>query len=188
MTRRPRFATLLILLLSTAPLASAAENEFSSVRTTVLDLDREFQADQSSLRAAFEMPASGAYLDRQQQLAEEWSGRLTKFDFASLDSREKVEFLLLRSEVQGLLDDLAQAKKRLAEIAPSCRFAQLSTDWKRAAGTGTSWTARRRPARSSTCQPPSRGSASKWPSQGASRLPRRLPCVRRARCMTCRNS
>ena len=125
MTRRPRFAALLMILLSTAPLASAAENEFSSVRATVLDLDREYQADQSSLRAAFEMPASGAYLDRQQQLAEEWRGRLEKFDFAALDSRGKVEFLLLRSEVQGLLDDIAQAKKRLAEIAPLVPFCTI---------------------------------------------------------------
>ena len=88
----------------------------------MLDLDREYQADQSSLREAFDLPASEAYLDRQQQLGEEWRARLEKFDFASLDPREKAEYLLLRSEVQGLLDETARAKKRLAEIAPLLPF------------------------------------------------------------------
>ena len=46
----------------------------------------------------------------------------TKFDFASLDPRQKAEFLLLRSEVPGCLDETARAKKRLAEIAPLVPF------------------------------------------------------------------
>ena len=48
--------------------------------------------------------------------------RLEKFDFAPLDPREKAEYLLLRSEVQGLLDETARAKTRLAEIAPLLPF------------------------------------------------------------------
>ena len=124
MSRRLRFAALLplTLLLSSAPLASAYGRETAAARTTVLDLERQYQADQSSLHGAFDLPASEAYLDRQQQLGEEWRARLEKFDFASLDPREKAEYLLLRSEVQGLLDETARAKKRLAEIAPLLPF------------------------------------------------------------------
>ena len=59
MIRRRRLATLLPLtfLLSPAPLASAYGREVAAAQTTVLDLEREYQADQSSLREAFEPPA-----------------------------------------------------------------------------------------------------------------------------------
>lgn len=79
--------------------------EAAAARTTVFDLEREYQADQSSLREAFELPASKAYLDRQENLAAEWRARLEKLDFASLDPREKAEYVLLRSEVQGWFEE-----------------------------------------------------------------------------------
>jgi uncharacterized protein (DUF885 family) len=124
MSRRPRVAALLslALLLSFTPLASAQSHKTAAARTTVLDLECEYQADQSSLHGAFALPASEAYLDRQQRLGEDWRARLERFDFASLDAREKAEYLLLRSEEQGLLDETVQARKRLAEIAPLLPF------------------------------------------------------------------
>ena len=127
MLRHLRLAALLPLtfLLSIAPPASTNGSEIPAARSTVLDLDREYQADHSSLRSALEMPASGAYLDRRQQLGEQWRVRLEKLDFAPLAPREKAEYLLLRSEVQGLLDETARAKTRLAEIAPLLPFRTL---------------------------------------------------------------
>ncbi len=124
MRRRLRFAALLLLTLPLSPvsLAPAHAREATAARTTVLDLEREYQADQSSLRGAFELPASEAYLDRQQQLGEDWQARLAKFDFASLGPREKAEYLLLQSEVQGHIEETVRAKKRLAEIAPLLPF------------------------------------------------------------------
>ena len=177
----------LTLLLSSAPPASAFGRETAAARTTVLDLEREYQADQSSLREAFDLPASEAYLDRQQQLGEDWRARLEKFDFASLDPREKAEYLLLRSEVQGLLDETARAKKRLAEIAPLLPF--RTTDPRVGNGPpalGTPSTARRRPARSPIWPAPSSKFASICPSRAASRFPRRLPSARRGPCTSCR--
>jgi uncharacterized protein (DUF885 family) len=115
-------------LLSSAPLASAYGREATAAQSTVLDLEREYQADQSSLREAFELPASQAYLDRQQQLAADWQARLEKFDFASLDPRQKAEYLLLRSEVQGWLERTLRAKKRLAEIVPLLPFCPIIHD------------------------------------------------------------
>ena len=124
MRRRLRFAALLLLTLPLSPvsLAPAHAREATAARTTVLDLEREYQANQSSLRGAFELPASEAYLDRQQQLGEDWQARLAKFDFASLGPREKAEYLLLQSEVQGHIEETVRAKKRLAEIAPLLPF------------------------------------------------------------------
>ena len=124
MSRRLRAAALLLLtlLLSSLWLPAVYSREPAAAPTTVPDLERQYQADQSSLRGALALPASEAYLDRQQRLGEEWRARLEKFDFASLDPREQAEYLLLRSEVQGLLDETAQAKQRLAEIAPLLPF------------------------------------------------------------------
>jgi len=91
----------------------------------MFDLEREFQADQSSLNGAFALPASEAYLDRQERLGQQWRARLEKFDFASLDPRQQAEYLLLRNEVQRLLDATAGAKKRLAEIVPFLPFRRM---------------------------------------------------------------
>jgi uncharacterized protein (DUF885 family) len=130
MSRRLCAAALLplTLLLSSALLAVAHARETAGARTTVLDLDRQYEADQASLRAALDLPASEAYLDRRQRLGEEWLARLETFDFAALDPREKADYLLLRSEVQGLLDETTQAKQRLAEVAPLLPFRTLIHD------------------------------------------------------------
>jgi hypothetical protein len=115
-------ALLLAILFSSAPLGLVYGRDPAAARTTVLDLDRQYQADQASLRGAFEMPAAQAYLDRQQRLGEIWLARLEDFDFAPLTPRERAEYLLLRSEVQGFLDETARAKRRLAEIEPLLPF------------------------------------------------------------------
>jgi uncharacterized protein (DUF885 family) len=114
-------SSIVLLALLTFSAASGREIVPSS-RVTVLDLERQYQADLTNLRAAFELPASASYLDHKQRLAEDWLARLEKFDFASLDPREKAEYALLKSEVQGLFDDTVRAKKRLAEIAPLAPF------------------------------------------------------------------
>jgi len=105
--------------------ASVRASEAPTAVTTMFDLEREFQADQSSLNGAFALPASEAYLDRQERLGQQWRARLEKFDFASLDPRQQAEYLLLRNEVQRLLDATAGAKKRLAEIVPFLPFRRM---------------------------------------------------------------
>ena len=124
MLRRLFLAALLplVLLPGFTPLPAAFSRQVDRTGATVLDLEREYHADQASLREAFELPASDSYLDRQQQLAHDWQARLEKFDFESLDARQKAEYHLLRSEIQATLDETARAKKRLAEIAPLLPF------------------------------------------------------------------
>jgi uncharacterized protein (DUF885 family) len=110
------------LILVLAPSSAGFARETAPPVTTVLDLERKYEADQGNLREAFGLPASDAYLDQQQRLAAEWLTRLEKFDFAALDSRERAEYLLLRSEVHSYRDETELAKKRLAEIAPLLPF------------------------------------------------------------------
>ncbi len=124
MIHRLRLAALLplTLLLFSVLLASGYALEAAAAQPTVFELEREYEADRSSLREAFELPASTAYLDRQEHLATDWLARLEKFDFAALDARQRAEYLLMRSQVQGSLETIARAKKRLAEIAPLVPF------------------------------------------------------------------
>src|SRR5271166_6510460 len=71
MSRRFHVTALLplALLLSSALSASTSATEIAGAQATVLGLEREYQADQSSLRTAFELPASTLFLDRRERLA-----------------------------------------------------------------------------------------------------------------------
>ena len=113
---------LLIFLLTTTFAKRGPARDALSTPASVLELQREYRADQASLRDASELPASEAYLDRQRQLDQRWLERLDQFDFAALDARQKADFLLLRSQIRAALDETARAKQRLGEIAPLVPF------------------------------------------------------------------
>jgi len=98
----------------------------------VLELEREYRADQASLRTAFELPASGEWLDRQQELDKDWLLRLGKLEFEPLDARERADYLYFHSEIQASLDEIAQARKQLAEIASLLSFRGAIHDLERA--------------------------------------------------------
>jgi uncharacterized protein (DUF885 family) len=115
------FVPLFLGLLSLPPVANG-QFDRPTDRKTMLDLYREYRADQGSLRTAFELPASEEWFDRKQALDELWRNRLDRLTIDTLDARERAEYLLLRSEVQGDLDDLALARKRLKEIASLVPF------------------------------------------------------------------
>lgn len=108
------------LLLLTPP--ARGQETIRAAGPNVLDLYREYRADHGSLQTAFELPASEAWLAKQQELDRQWLARLDRLDFDSLDARGRAEWLLLASEVQGNIDDAALARKRLAEIAPLIPF------------------------------------------------------------------
>ncbi len=126
MPRRLRLTALLLLLALTT--ASAFAREPVAAGNPALDLERQYKADQTSLREAFDMPAAESYLDRQRQLGQEWWTRLEKFDFTVLDPRQQAEYLLLRTEVQGGLLETTDAKKHLASITPLLPFAAAIHD------------------------------------------------------------
>jgi hypothetical protein len=117
-----RFVLTLSFALLVLPTAARGKDAASTNAPTILDLYREYKADHGSLRTAFELPASEEWLDREQQLDEKWKVRLEKLDIEPLNARDRAEYLLLRSEVQGNLDDVALARKRLAEITQYVPF------------------------------------------------------------------
>jgi hypothetical protein len=123
---------LMTLFLLAMSAAAIGKQDPLSVSPTMLDLYREYKADHGSLRTAFELPASEEWLDRQQHLDESWRSRLEKLKIEPLDARDRAEYLLLRSEVQGNLDDVALARKRLSEIAPLVPFRGTIHDLERA--------------------------------------------------------
>ena len=132
----PRFFLLLSLaLLTHASLLPAFAREEARDQTDSARLYHEYDADRASLRMAYELPASESWLDRKQALDHKWLSRLDKFDYDSLDAGQRAEYLLLRSEIHGDLDDTALARKRLAEIAPLVPF-RRSTSWNLPGGIG----------------------------------------------------
>ena len=172
---------------SSAPFTPAFGRDNPVAPATILGLYREYQADQGNLRQAFELPACDAWLDREQTLDEAWLGRLDKLDFDALDARERAEFLLLRSEIRGDLDDLALSRKRLAEIAPLVPFRKAihelelsrrswnKPDWQAAASKVADVAAAVKQAARPT-----------RPRRAARRLRRRSPCRRPAPCRSCK--
>jgi uncharacterized protein (DUF885 family) len=83
---------------------------------SMADLIRQYQADARSIQGAFQLPASTTALDRMQRFQATWLKRLGTMDFQALDRASKLDYLLLHNEIQRSTDDVAQQRKRLAEI------------------------------------------------------------------------
>src|SRR4051812_28013272 len=77
----------------------------------------EYQADSRSVSGFYEMPWSASRFDRLERLQREWQERLKSLDFEKLDRSGRVDFLLLRTQLDSELDDQALSRKRLAEMA-----------------------------------------------------------------------
>ncbi len=87
-------------------------------------LIRQYEADQSTVRGAFELPASAESLDRLQRLLSDWRARLRGLDFLKLDPAGKVDYLLLANELDRSLAHVSRDRRRLAEMEPLLAFRQ----------------------------------------------------------------
>jgi hypothetical protein len=94
-----------------APLIATAEE--TNVRH-VADL---YEADQRDTRNAYYLPASEEYLARDEALDREYLERIKKLDFASLDARDRVEYLLLATTIRQSLTNTARDRDELAKTA-----------------------------------------------------------------------
>ena len=76
---------------------------------------RQFQADARSIEGAF-LPDSPAGFAAMERLQAAWLKRLESIDFAGLDRAGKLDYLLLHNEIGRSADNLAQQRRRLANI------------------------------------------------------------------------
>ena len=177
----------LILLLSSALLASAYSRETAAARTTVLDLEREYQADQSSLHEAFGSAGLGG-LSRSAAAA----GR------GVAGTPGEVRFRVARSPREGRVPAAAERSAGPArrngpgeEAAGRDRAAGAVPHDDPRIGNGPPAVGRfGLPGGGHQGSPnwpmPSSKFASTCPSRAASRFPRRLPSARPGPCTSCR--
>jgi uncharacterized protein (DUF885 family) len=119
----PRLAPLALLFLLAAPRTGLPAEESSlSSPAFMPELIGQFEADQASVREAFDLPASAESLDRLQRLLAAWQAKLRKLDFAKLDPAGKVDYLLLANDLDRSLAHVSRDRARLAEMEPLLTF------------------------------------------------------------------
>lgn len=96
--------------------AACAEPPTTSDAVSLPDQIRQFAADRDDVTSFYRLPASELALNRQQQLATTWLGRLPEIDFRTLDQAGRVDYLLLTNHLQKSLSDVARERKRIAEM------------------------------------------------------------------------
>lgn len=111
-------------LLSCAVSAQANHaSEQAASPTDLRTLIDHYQADRAALSRFYSVAGSPARASRLRALAEEWLGRLQEVDFEALDQDGRIDWLLLRSEIEGHRGDLERGEQRTAEIAPWVGYA-----------------------------------------------------------------
>lgn len=83
---------------------------------------KEYEADLSSVGQFYDLTWSVTRFDRLDRLQHDWTGRLARIDFDRLDQHGRVDWLLLRTQIQTELDSQALDRKRLAEMAELLPF------------------------------------------------------------------
>jgi uncharacterized protein (DUF885 family) len=77
---------------------------------------RAFEADQSTIRRAYDMRWSEFSSDRTEQLYRAWQTNLNGTNFAALSQNGKIDYILLRNEFSGGLSRLTLDRQRLHDI------------------------------------------------------------------------
>jgi uncharacterized protein (DUF885 family) len=86
---------------------------------------REYAADQANVAAFYDLPGAPSRSGKLGALYSNWLNRLDSLDFESLPQSGKVDFLLMKNDLEASLDTLAFETKRWAEIDPLVSFRSL---------------------------------------------------------------
>ncbi|NOT32381.1 MAG: DUF885 family protein [Planctomycetes bacterium] len=88
------------------------------------ELVAQFQAERGALRRFHDRAGSAARIARLRRSAEEWRAVLTRTDFEVLDQDGRIDWLLLRTELESDLAELAREERRAREEAPLVSYAE----------------------------------------------------------------
>lgn len=86
------------------------------------DLIRAYDADRQNIATFYDLPWSEARFARQEQLAKDWQAKLAKVDFDALDQTGRVDYLLLRSELERSLAQIARHRRQLVQMDELLKF------------------------------------------------------------------
>jgi len=107
--RRLTTCAVALLALSCASALRAAESP-------MVQLVREFEADDHSVDGFYNLPWSKIHFDRTEKLQTDWLRKLGDVDFGALDHAGQVDYVLLRVACQTELMHIARERQRMAEL------------------------------------------------------------------------
>jgi len=81
------------------------------------DLIRRYQSDESYVSRFFRVPWSEARLARMGRFYEEWRGVLDGLPYDSLSATDRIDYHLLKTQIEWQISDLSLQRSRLAEMA-----------------------------------------------------------------------
>jgi len=91
-------------------------------QATSVELIEQYRADREALRRLWSFPFSDEGAERRAQLAEDWLKELDTLDYPSLDPKSKVDWHLLRNQVDHDLRSTHEEHGRDAEVEPYLSF------------------------------------------------------------------
>lgn len=117
-----------------AQTASAAEPHTDPVLPRLI---HQFAADRQDVLNATDLPGVDIRFDRLNSLYTQWLARSRTVDFDSLPPSGKVDFILLRNELECGLDDIAFERKQWAEMESLLPFRKILYTLEQARWEGT---------------------------------------------------
>ncbi|MGB0951832.1 MAG: DUF885 family protein [Planctomycetota bacterium] len=106
----------------TTPPTSAEGSTLLADASTV-ELIQQYRADRDALGRLWSFPLSSAGSKRKLQLAETWMEHLDALDYQALDHRSRIDWHLLRNQVDYDRRQIALNRNRDANLAPYVSFA-----------------------------------------------------------------
>jgi uncharacterized protein (DUF885 family) len=106
-----------------APQTNFTPRQLATEKTlTMPEQVRNFEADERGIGSFYDLPWSEARWQRLEKLYADWRARLAAIDFDKLDASGRVDWLLLRNELESSLAAVARDRKRLAEMDSLLKF------------------------------------------------------------------
>jgi len=80
------------------------------------DTVRLYTSDRSAVARFYELPWSDVRFERFDKLYREWQGRLPQVNFDALNQHGRIDYVLLRNEIEAQLDQQTVQRERLKEM------------------------------------------------------------------------
>lgn len=115
----------LSLLVTALAVASAARGADDLSLPAVI---RQYAADARSVGAFYDLSWAEPMLDRQEKLQGSWRGRLEQIDFAALTPDGRVDYLLLRNDLEREQHRTARQRDQIAQLGELIPFRRAIAD------------------------------------------------------------
>ncbi len=98
---------------------------YAKTQQALSSLIREYAADQSDVAGYYDLPGAPIRFERLGSLYSNWLTRLDSVNFEPLPQSEKVDYLLMKNDLESALDALTAEKKKWHEMDPLLSFRSI---------------------------------------------------------------